>query len=208
MFQATAHRCGRVVIAITVACAAASLAACDQDNANSASSGGSPSAPAAGSASPADTVNAPVNAAASANVNAKTTTESGTRGVIEGANYVFITAFNQSTMTMTVDPIDWFTGDAAVQACAEDGITESANDWCLGWYYRNNNPTTTDAAVSGDVAIQLAWMASGDLCPTSDNDCAVSLKGFGEQLSQRNPMLATVGVTNGSIVWVSEIYTP
>lgn len=123
---------------------------------------------------------------------------------------MFVTAFNATARTVTVDPIDWFEGKDAVKACAEDKVTETANDWCVGWYYRNNNRTTTTSPVAGNIVIRLVWDHKGGMCsdPETEPGCKYTVAEFPTALSQHAPMLATVTVTGGSVVEIREIYTP
>jgi serine/threonine protein kinase len=40
---------------------------------------------------------------------------------------------------ITFDLIDYFTGDAAIQACAQDGVAVAVADWCHDYYWRNKS---------------------------------------------------------------------
>jgi hypothetical protein len=67
--------------------------------------------------------------------------------------YGFITAVDPARSELTLDKIDWFTGDAARQACAEDGVTDTSNNWCTGYYWRNRNPALRTVVVGQNAVI-------------------------------------------------------
>src|SRR6478736_2020923 len=46
---------------------------------------------------------------------------------LSGEVYGFVTAVDPARSELTLDKIDWFTGDAARQACAQDGVTSTDN---------------------------------------------------------------------------------
>ncbi len=72
---------------------------------------------------------------------------------LSGEVYGFVTAVDVAQSQITLDKVDWFTGAAAQQACAEDGVTQTDNNWCIGYYYRNVNPALRVVAVSPQATI-------------------------------------------------------
>ena len=72
---------------------------------------------------------------------------------LAGEVYGFVTAVDLAKSQITLDKVDWFTGAAAQQACAEDGVTSTDNNWCTGYYYRNVNPALRIVAVSPQATI-------------------------------------------------------
>jgi hypothetical protein len=72
---------------------------------------------------------------------------------LSGEVYGFITAVDPARSELTLDKIDWFTGDGARQACAEDGVTDTSNNWCTGYYWRNQNPALRTVGVDPDAVI-------------------------------------------------------
>ena len=72
---------------------------------------------------------------------------------LDGEVYGFVTAVDLAASQITLDKIDWFTGAAAQQACAEDGVTDTSNNQCTGHYFRNNNPALRVVAVSPQASI-------------------------------------------------------
>ncbi len=72
---------------------------------------------------------------------------------LSGEVHGFVTAVDPARSELTLDKIDWFTGAAAQQACAQDGVTGTDNNRCSGWYYRNVNPALRVVVVAPDAAI-------------------------------------------------------
>lgn len=72
---------------------------------------------------------------------------------LTGEDYGIITAVDLPNSQITLDRISWFTGADAQQACADDGVTATDNNWCTGYYYRNNNPALRVVAVSPEATI-------------------------------------------------------
>ena len=72
---------------------------------------------------------------------------------LSGEVYGFVKSVDVGKSEITLDKIDWFTGAAAAQACAEDGITSTDNNRCTGYYYRNVNPALRVVAVSPQATI-------------------------------------------------------
>lgn len=69
--------------------------------------------------------------------------------------YAYLTAFNARTRIGTYDKVDAFFGKDAARACTEDGQTDTSNDRCTGYYYRNVNPRTRQIAVTPDATISI-----------------------------------------------------
>ena len=81
---------------------------------------------------------------------------------LTGEVHGFVTAVDVGSRQITVDKVDWFTGAAAQQACAEDGVTSTDNNRCTGYYYRNVNPMLRVVGVSPQATIMtLAGAESG-----------------------------------------------
>jgi hypothetical protein len=72
---------------------------------------------------------------------------------LDGEVYGFIRGVNLPAAQITLDKIDWFTGAAAEQACAKDGIQNASDNWCTGYYYRNENPALRLVAVGPQATI-------------------------------------------------------
>jgi hypothetical protein len=64
---------------------------------------------------------------------------SGSRDPTWGTQYAFLRSSKLSARQITYDLIEWYDGAQAVKACAEDGVKPAENDYCEGWYIRNNN---------------------------------------------------------------------
>jgi hypothetical protein len=72
-----------------------------------------------------------------------------------GTQYAFLRSSKLSTRQITYDLIEWYGGKEAVKACAEDGKKPAENDYCEGWYIRNNNKKLRTLTVHPDAPIRL-----------------------------------------------------
>ena len=72
-----------------------------------------------------------------------------------GTQYAILKSSNLSTRQITYDLIEWYDGEQAVKACAEDGETATENDYCVGWYIRNNNTKLRTLTVYPDASIRM-----------------------------------------------------
>jgi hypothetical protein len=77
-----------------------------------------------------------------------------------GTQYAFLRSSTLSTRQITYDLIEWYEGEEAVKACAEDGEQPAENSYCEGYYIRNNNTKLRTLTVYPDAAISTA--ASGE----------------------------------------------
>lgn len=120
---------------------------------------------------------------------------------LSGEVHGFVTAVDVGAAQLTVDKVDWFTGAAAQQACAEDGITSTDNNRCIGYYYRNVNPMLRVIAVSPHASISTlstqAILVPGDL--TSVAARVATTQGSG---------LYDFTVTDGLVTELQEMYFP
>jgi hypothetical protein len=72
-----------------------------------------------------------------------------------GTQYAFLTASELATRQITYDLIEWFDGEEAVKACAEDGEKPAENSYCAGYYIRNNNKKLRTLTVYPDAPIRM-----------------------------------------------------
>jgi hypothetical protein len=112
----------------------------------------------------------------------------------------FITAVDVAGATLTVDKIDWFTGAAAQQACAEDGITDTSNNRCTGWYFRNRNTALRQVPVAPTASISVLAGGVRDV-PGDLAAVAAEVTGYGHA-----PWRMTV--TDGRVTDLKEVYLP
>jgi hypothetical protein len=80
---------------------------------------------------------------------------SGSRDPRWGTQYAILKFSNLSTRQITYDLIEWYDGKEAVKACAEDGRKPAENDYCEGWYIRNNNKKLRTLTVDPDAPIRV-----------------------------------------------------
>ena len=119
---------------------------------------------------------------------------------LAGEVYGFITAVDVAKSQITLDKVDWFTGAAAQQACAADGVTRTDNNWCTGYYYRNVNPALRVVAFSPGAAISTL---DGSQDVPSDLSTVASRVGATGGTSPYHLV-----VTDGAITDLREIYRP
>jgi hypothetical protein len=132
----------------------------------------------------------------------------GTNGATEttgtdlaGEVYGRIVAVDPAGSTITLDKYDRFIGDAAEQACAEDGVTEHDNGWCTD-YYRNRNPMLRVLPVSPDASV--STLTGGSL-----NEVAGDLTAVQERLaSGDSSAVFHIVVTDGQVTAIRKLYFP
>ncbi|MEV6850799.1 hypothetical protein [Actinoplanes sp. NPDC051411] len=110
-----------------------------------------------------------------------------------GTQYARLKSGRAATRQITYDLIYWYDGRQAVKACQEDGRKPSENDYCTGWYIRNNNP-------------KLRTLTLDPGAPISIDDKDVDLRTF-----LRYESWGTVirfDVDGGRITRLERIYTP
>jgi hypothetical protein len=117
---------------------------------------------------------------------------------LAGEVHGFVTGVDPARSELTVDKIDWFTGPAAQQACAEDGVTDTSNNWCTGYYWRNRNPALRTVTVSPDAAITVL-----------DGSASVpgSLARVAERITQASSTYLLI-VRDGRVTELHELYAP
>ena len=164
-----------------------------------ASISGSPSA--AATAAPTATVTTTVTARPSSpQTPADPTTPATPPTDLAGEVYGFITAVDVAKSQITLDKVDWFTGAAAQQACAADGVTRTDNNWCSGYYYRNVNPALRVVAVGPGATISTL---DGSQDVSSDLSTVASRVGATGGTSPYHLV-----VIDGAITDLREIYRP
>ena len=120
---------------------------------------------------------------------------------LSGEVHGFITAVDTAAGQITVDKVDWFTGAAAAQACAEDGITSTDNNRCSGYYYRNVNPMLRVVAVSPQANI--VTLTNG--VNPAPSDLATLA---GRVAATRGTTIYDFTVNGGVVTDLREIYLP
>lgn len=118
---------------------------------------------------------------------------------LAGEVYGFVTAVDLPNSQITLDKVDWFTGAAAKQACAEDGVTSTDNNQCTGYYYRNVNPALRVVAVSPQATITTL---DGSRSVASD------LAAVAGRISRTTGSTYHLIVTDGMVTDLQEMYHP
>ena len=130
---------------------------------------------------------------------------SGTRGPAKqsgsgnprfGTQYAILKASQLSTRQITYDLIEWYDGKEAVTACAEDGVKPAENDYCVGYYIRNNNKQLRTLTVDPDAPIRMA--VNGEMK-------SVDLETF---LGEVRGQVITFDIDGGRIVKLDHVYLP
>jgi hypothetical protein len=88
---------------------------------------------------------------------------SGSTNPAFGTQYAFLRSSKPATRQVTYDLIQWFTDRQAAKACAEDGVKPAENDYCVGWYIRNNNKKLRTLTVDPNSPIRM--VVNGTLKP-------------------------------------------
>ncbi|ACV78827.1 hypothetical protein [Nakamurella multipartita] len=121
---------------------------------------------------------------------------------LTGDVYGKIVAVDPGQSQITLDKFDWFTGDAARQACDEDGVQERDNGWCTDYYYRNRNPQLRVVTVSPDATV--VTLAGGSPTPVPSD-----LPTVGQRLSgSESSGIFQITVTDGQVTSIRELYFP
>jgi hypothetical protein len=123
---------------------------------------------------------------------------SGSRDPRWGTQYAILKSSKLSTRQITYDLIEWYTGEEAVKACAEDGEKPAENDYCEGWYVRNNNKKLRTLTVYPDAPIRLYV--------TTDLMKSVDLKTFLSEVTTGNVIRFDIDAAR--IMKLDHIYTP
>ncbi|GAA4609440.1 hypothetical protein BJY16_007327 [Actinoplanes octamycinicus] len=126
------------------------VAACDSKG--SATTGAPATAPTATEAAPVTSA-APVSTSAKPSSKSTKAQQSGSTDPATGHQYALLRSGDAGTRQITYDLVEWYEGKQAVKACAEDGETEQDNDYCTGYYLRNNNKKLRTVPVAADSLI-------------------------------------------------------
>jgi hypothetical protein len=110
-----------------------------------------------------------------------------------GPQYAFLRSSDPAAREVTYDLVEWYEGKAAAKACAADGEKPAENDWCVGYYIRNNNTKLRTVKLAGDAKIRV--VVDGELKP-------VELETVGPD------MLFKFTIKNGQAVEMEHIYLP
>ncbi|WP_412745030.1 hypothetical protein [Krasilnikovia sp. MM14-A1004] len=120
---------------------------------------------------------------------------------LTGTQHAFLKSADPAKHTITFDLVDWFEGKKAAAACKEDGVTETANDWCVGYYYRNKNTKLRTLPVKPGAKLRVVDMTGG--MKLVDADLATFRKALDE-----THHLFVFDVSGGQITKADEVYTP
>ena len=112
-------------------------------------------APASPSPSPPAGASASTPAPSSASRRGNSAKPSGSGDPRSGTQYAILKSSRLSTRQITYDLIEWFDGEQAVKACAEDGEKPADNDYCTGYYVRNNNSKLRTLTVDPGAPIRM-----------------------------------------------------
>lgn len=134
-----------------------------------------------------------------------TPADTGTAGPgtdLDGEVYGRIVAVDPASSEVTFDKYDWFVGQDAEQACAQDGVTEHDNGWCTVYYYRNRNPMLRVLTVSPDAAV--LTLVDGSPADEPGDLSTVQAR----LTSNESSGLFRINVTDGQVTAIQELYFP
>jgi hypothetical protein len=115
-----------------------------------------------------------------------------------GTQYAILKSSNLSTRQITYDLIEWYDGEEAVKACAEDGEKPAENSYCEGWYIRNNNKKLRTLTVYPGARIRMNV--------TTDYMKSVDLKTFLSKVDPGNVIRFDIDANR--IMKLDHIYLP
>ena len=114
-----------------------------------------------------------------------------------GTQYAILKSSNLSTRQITYDLIEWYDGKEARKACAEDGRKPAENDYCQGWYIRNNNKKLRTLTVDPDASIRM---------PVAGETKPVDLKTFLSKVDNGNVIRFDIDANR--IMKLEHVYLP
>jgi hypothetical protein len=104
----------------------------------------------------------------------------------------------------TFDQVQWFSGEAAEKACAEDRQDAAGGEWCHNYYVRNANPKLRTMPFAPAVRIT-ALFAKSSSEPLADlRALSMLLRDHSERVNG----WWEFDVQNGQIASLTEVYTP
>jgi hypothetical protein len=114
-----------------------------------------------------------------------------------GTQYAILKSSKLATRQITYDLIEWYDGEEAVKACAEDGQKPAENDYCAGWYIRNNNKKLRTLTVHPDAPIRMT---------VAGETKSVDLKTFLSEVVNGNVIRFDINANR--IMKLEHVYTP
>jgi hypothetical protein len=169
------------------------LTACGNQGGDAASAPTGPAPTTTPAAASASTPAGPATAVTIAGTMTATATANAPNPTVSGPQYAFVTEVKPATRELTYDLVEYFVGKAAVKACADDGEKPGDNDWCVGYYIRNNNAKLRTVKFAPGAEIRVVDL--GELKKAEPG----RLEGG---------MLLRFEIENGSITEAEQIYLP
>jgi hypothetical protein len=80
---------------------------------------------------------------------------------LSGRKYAYIEAVDPAKRTVTIDVVDYFTGEAAVNACEQDGLHSAGAPECRSYYVRNQNPALRTLPIAPKATIDVVGGSGG-----------------------------------------------
>jgi hypothetical protein len=114
-----------------------------------------------------------------------------------GTQYAILKSSKLATRQITYDLIEWYDGEEAVKACAEDGQKPAENDYCAAWYIRNNNKKLRTLTVHPDAPIRMTVAGEAK---------SVDLKTFLTEVVNGNVIRFDINANR--IMKLEHVYTP
>lgn len=142
---------------------------------------------------------------------APTTTQSSTltttTGVTEQRMGFVVSTAATGTPSITIDYIEFYTGETAIEKALEDGsdvveMDEYGYYIPNDYYIRNNNTRLRTFPINVGCLIKMIPELSGP-----DASETVTYTVFAQRVNERKRLM-TINVINGSVTWMEEFYTP
>jgi hypothetical protein len=121
----------------------------------------------------------------------------------DGRHPARVLRVDASRRTVVVDVVQWFTGDAAVKAAAEDHAPEPEN----GYYIRNQNPRLRTLTVAPGAVITVNVL-SAEETGSSTKDLRITLAKLARYDKNLRYALFWLTLRQGSVTRLAEQYLP
>jgi hypothetical protein len=121
---------------------------------------------------------------------------------LSGEYYVYVKQVDPTKATVTFDVVQWFTGEAAQQACRDDGVAAGEGERCNDYYVRNRNELIRVLRVKpgADITVLNEYGAPAPVRPAA-------LRQVADLIGTRSPLFQ-LRIEGQLITQLHQVYTP